>query len=140
MLRSKRLLSIFPNSRYQHELAFNEFSCTARLAGQQAARLAVKQYSSQSGGQNNFEKLCWFPACLRFHALSLSVSGTAAAGSFHHWLPFWLFGKTIHKFTAAETAAPQNDRNKDNELLCESTKNSRKSAHNQDKTTTASWL
>lgn len=75
----------------------------------------ASQSVSQSVGQNNFEKLYWFPACLRSLARSLYLIlpygladlRTAAVGSFHHWLPVWLFGKTIHKFAAEETAAPK---------------------------------
>lgn len=49
----------------------------ARQSGNQQAGSQTVPYGvqySQSGGQNNFEKLCWFPACLRFLAVSLSLS------------------------------------------------------------------
>lgn len=73
------------------------------LPASQAARQPGSQSVSRAGKiiLKNFTGSP--PAC----GFLLADLRTAAAGSFHHWLPFWLFGKTIHKFAAEETAAPK---------------------------------
>jgi len=115
MLWSRKPLSIFPNN--QHELAFNEFSCTA------------------TAWPNNFQKLC--PLLLR----SLTGTWEAAAGIclLGYSITGRCFGFSTKQFTSlqAEQAAVRNDRNEDNEPTSSLLKTEKKPNPNKSRKTTS---